>query len=93
VTRLLDGLERCGLVEKATCPSDLRVTYAALTDAGRKRLEEASCDHLAAVQAFFEERFSEAELATLAELLARLPGAAPAADDDCRPGPKPAAAA
>jgi len=34
VTRLLDGLERTGWVERASCASDRRVTYAVLTDAG-----------------------------------------------------------
>src|SRR5581483_9261582 len=75
VTRLLDGLERAGYVEKAHCESDARVTYAVLTDAGREKLEQASCGHVAAVQALFEERFTERELATLAELLGRLPDA------------------
>jgi len=75
VTRLLEGLERCGLVEKGSCPSDLRVTYAVLTDEGRKRLHEASESHLAAVRALFSEHFTAEELEQLAELLGRLPGA------------------
>jgi DNA-binding MarR family transcriptional regulator len=74
VTRLLDGLEEAGLVEKATCASDARVTYAKLTGAGRERLQQASCSHVASVRALFEERFSEDELRTLADLLGRLPG-------------------
>lgn len=85
VTRLLDGLERSGLVEKATCKSDARVTYAVLTTAGREKLEVASGSHLAAVRALFEERFSSDELATLASLLARLPGAAGVQGSDCEP--------
>ena len=36
ITRLLDGLQRCGFVEKAACDSDARVVYAKLTDAGRR---------------------------------------------------------
>src|SRR5581483_7225238 len=35
ITRLLEGLERAGYVEKATCESDARVSYAKLTDTGR----------------------------------------------------------
>src|SRR6266568_1687570 len=31
ITRLLDGLERAGFVEKASCSSDARVSYAKLT--------------------------------------------------------------
>jgi DNA-binding MarR family transcriptional regulator len=83
VTRLLDGLERQGLVEKATCAADARVTYAVLTDAGRSKLEEAACSHVAAIRGVFEERYTEAELATLTELLSRLPGADFA--DSCTP--------
>lgn len=73
VTRLLDGLEAAGYVEKALCSRDARVTYAVLTDAGRARLEAASCSHVASVRALFEDRFSDDELVTLAELLGRLP--------------------
>jgi DNA-binding MarR family transcriptional regulator len=76
VTRLLDGLERERLVEKRSCESDARVSYAVLTEAGRTRLEESSRSHLAAVEAIFAERYGDGELATLAELLGRLPGAA-----------------
>jgi DNA-binding MarR family transcriptional regulator len=75
VTRLLDGLERDGLVAKRTCELDARVTYAVLTEAGRERLERASCSHVGSVRALFEERFTPDELETLAELLGRLPGA------------------
>jgi DNA-binding MarR family transcriptional regulator len=72
VTRLLDGLEEAGLVEKATCDADARVTYAVLTDAGRARLDQASCSHSASVRALFEERFEPEELDQLAALLKRL---------------------
>jgi DNA-binding MarR family transcriptional regulator len=85
VTRLLDGLEQIGLVERAACSSDRRVTYAVLTDGGRARLEEASASHLTGVRAFLEDRFSGQELDQLAELLGRLPGAAGADGSDCAP--------
>ena len=75
ITRLLDGLQTAGLVEKSGCPSDARVTYAVLSDDGRRRLRAASRDYLAGIRALFGERYSDAELATLAELLGRLPGA------------------
>ena len=53
VTRLLDGLEEQGLVCKATCDSDARVTYAVVTEAGLKKLREASSSHIAAISALF----------------------------------------
>ncbi len=79
VTRMLDGLEREGYVEKGSCASDARVTYAVLTEQGAAKLESAQCSHVAAICALFEARYSPAELATLTELLSRLPGAAPPA--------------
>jgi MarR family 2-MHQ and catechol resistance regulon transcriptional repressor len=74
VTRLLDGLQRAGLVEKAECASDRRVSYAVLTEAGRERLADASPSHLDAIDGLFAERFTLGELESLAELLGRLPG-------------------
>jgi DNA-binding MarR family transcriptional regulator len=85
VTRLLDGLEEVGLIERATCASDRRVSYAVLTDIGREKLESASESHVKAVRALFEERFSEEELEQLAELLGRLPGAGGASAEECTP--------
>jgi DNA-binding MarR family transcriptional regulator len=79
ITRLLDGLERSGFVEKDWCDSDARVTYAKLTDAGYAKLRAASVTHLAGVDEFFMNRYSGSELATLAELLSRLP----MTGDDC----------
>ncbi len=84
VTRLLDGLEAAGFVEKASCASDARVTYAVLTEPGRAKLQEASCSHVGAVQALFSERLQDDELKTLGELLGRLPGGN-ADGSDCTP--------
>ena len=83
VTRLLDGLEAGGLVERASCASDRRVTYAVLTEKGRIKLREASKSHIADVQAFFEARYTSEELDQLADLLGRLPGAGAALGEDC----------
>jgi DNA-binding MarR family transcriptional regulator len=85
VTRLLDGLEEAGYVCKGSCSTDARVTYAVLTDPGREKLRQASCSHVAAVNELFRERFSDAELAALAELLGRLPDAI-GDGAECTPG-------
>lgn len=76
VTRLLEGLERAGYVEKKTCESDARVTYAALTAAGRSKLKAASRTHMAQIDALFSASYSSAELAKLRELLERFGGRA-----------------
>ena len=75
VTRLLEGLEDAGLVARAACATDLRVTYAELTDAGVERLESASCGHVRSIRALLEAHLSAAELDELVELLGKLPGA------------------
>jgi DNA-binding MarR family transcriptional regulator len=75
ITRLLEGLERSGLVGKHRCTSDHRVTYAVITDAGRVVLHTTAETHLASLVALFGERFSGAELEQLVALLGRLPGA------------------
>jgi DNA-binding MarR family transcriptional regulator len=80
VTRLLDGLEREGFVDRASCESDRRVTYAVLTDAGHAKLQEASKSHVTDIRAFFERRFSAEELDQLATLLARVHGETPELD-------------
>jgi DNA-binding MarR family transcriptional regulator len=85
VTRLLDGLQDAGYVCNHACDSDARVKYAMLTEDGRRKLEDASESHLAAVSELFGARFSDAELATLADLLGRLPDAG-ADGSACSPG-------
>jgi DNA-binding MarR family transcriptional regulator len=73
ITRLLEGLERAGLVGRHNCESDQRVTYAVLTDAGAAKFEGANATHVADVEELFASRFSRAESEQLAELLGRLP--------------------
>ncbi|HKP91861.1 MAG TPA: MarR family winged helix-turn-helix transcriptional regulator [Thermoleophilaceae bacterium] len=72
ITRLLQGLERAGLVERAGCPTDGRVVYAQITDQGHERLRAASATHLDDIRSLFAARLSAAELDTLGELLGRV---------------------
>jgi DNA-binding MarR family transcriptional regulator len=76
ITRLLDGLQSCGYVEKAACASDARVVYAKLTYGGLKKLAQATESHVASIGAIFCERLSDNELETLRDLLTRLEPAA-----------------
>ncbi|HZC75762.1 MAG TPA: MarR family transcriptional regulator [Gaiellaceae bacterium] len=73
ITRLLDGLEAGGLVAKERCDSDARVTYAVLTKAGVRKIEDARESHLADIEELFGSRFTPEEREHLAELLGRLP--------------------
>ena len=82
ITRLLDGLERAGLVERGSCDTDRRVVYAVLTEAGLAKVREASKSHFVQVEELFSERFDEAELDTIGDLLSRLGESDPR---DCDP--------
>lgn len=75
VTRLLDPLEREGLVERASSDADRRVVYAKLTANGRKRLASARRTHHADIRQLFAAHYDARDLDLLDELLSRLPGA------------------
>lgn len=74
VTRLLEPLEREGLVAREASVADRRVTFAVLTDAGMERFRAAQRSHRRDIQALFARHFDARELETLDALLARLPG-------------------
>jgi DNA-binding MarR family transcriptional regulator len=76
VTRMLDGLENAGLVERASCATDRRIAYAQLTDAGRDKLKEAAGAHVASIHELFEGQLSDAEIRNLSEVLDKLPDVA-----------------
>ena len=75
ITRLIDGLVSGGFVERIACPEDARICYAQLTEAGENKLREAGCTHVASIHRLFLEHFTPQEIAQLAGLLGRLPGA------------------
>jgi DNA-binding MarR family transcriptional regulator len=86
VTRLLDGLESQGFVERAACDSDRRVVYAVLTESGLAKLREAAATHLPHIEALFGVRLADDDLETLVDLLGKLGG-----DDSSDCGPPEAA--
>lgn len=72
LTRLVDRLERAGLVERTSCPSDRRGTYAAITADGRHALAAARPTHLRGVYQHFASRLTGEELAVLRAAAAKL---------------------
>jgi DNA-binding MarR family transcriptional regulator len=65
VTRLVDRLEKGGLVARSRVESDGRGVAARLTDAGLDRLRTASRTHLRGVGQHFVDRLDEADLRVL----------------------------
>jgi DNA-binding MarR family transcriptional regulator len=72
LTRLVDRLEREQLLERCSCEQDARGSFACLTESGRERLLQARVTHLAVVREQFFSRFSEDELALLADMCQRV---------------------
>jgi DNA-binding MarR family transcriptional regulator len=71
-TRMVDRLAAEGLVERVTCESDRRGQWASLTDAGYRRLRDASPIHLRGVAEHFLDRLSADDLAGLRRMLDRV---------------------
>jgi DNA-binding MarR family transcriptional regulator len=81
MTRLVDRLEREGLLVRDTCSSDGRGCFAVLTDAGETLVARARPTHLDGVRERFLRHFSPDELATMAAWWERvLPGASAGTD-------------
>jgi DNA-binding MarR family transcriptional regulator len=72
LTRLVERLERKGLLERRECQDDARGAFAVLTDAGAESLREARRTHLAGVRELFLRRFDENELRRLDDAWRRL---------------------
>jgi DNA-binding MarR family transcriptional regulator len=66
MTRLVDRLERDGLLERDQCTDDGRGWFAVLTERGAEVLASARATHLAGIRERFLQHFDEAELQRLA---------------------------
>lgn len=82
LTRLVDRLERDGLLSRCSCEHDARGAYACLTDDGRSRLEVARVTHRRVVREHFLSRFTSSELGTLASLWDRIATCCPSPSSD-----------
>jgi len=72
VTRLVDRIAQAGLVERRPCPTDRRVQYVALTEAGGELLERATIVHLRGIQHYMLDALEPDEVAQLDDLLAKI---------------------
>jgi DNA-binding MarR family transcriptional regulator len=72
LTRLVDRLERDGLLKRERCESDARGLFAEITPEGRRLFDAARRTHLDGVRALFLDRFSRDELRALGGLWQKL---------------------
>jgi DNA-binding MarR family transcriptional regulator len=69
LTYQVSQLEKAGLVARRSCPSDVRGVLAVLTEAGRRRLEQAAPGHVALVRELLIDVLTASQLAVLADAL------------------------
>ena len=72
LTRLVDRLERQGLLRRERCESDARGFFAEITPEGRRAFAIARKTHLDGVRRLFLSRFSRDELRTLGGMWQKL---------------------
>lgn len=85
ITRVVDRLERDGLVAREACPTDRRSSHAVLTATGLARLDAAMPGHLQIIEQWFTGQLTAEQLDRLLEGLRRVrdavhPGATAGAD-------------
>ncbi|PSL01336.1 DNA-binding MarR family transcriptional regulator [Haloactinopolyspora alba] len=69
VTRVVDRLERSGLVERVTCDSDRRGTWASISADGMERVSAAVADHVGDIERWYTGLLSAEQLHALTEAL------------------------
>lgn len=65
VTRVVDRMDRDGLIRREACPTDRRSSYAVITEAGLTRLDDALPGHLELIERWFISQLSEAQMTDL----------------------------
>lgn len=72
ITRLVDRLERTGLLRRTACPSDRRGLFAELTEAGWERIEAVLPGHIALIEEWLIGLLEPAELEQLLAALRKV---------------------
>ena len=72
VTRLIDRLEGAGLATRALCSTDRRVTYAAITPAGREALDRSRPVMAEALETAFSRHLADADVRALRRALRKV---------------------
>ncbi len=72
VTRMATPLEKLGVVSREADARDARLAYVVLTEAGQELVAHARASLEVMAADIFRDRWTETDIATLAELLGRL---------------------
>ncbi|MFJ5713510.1 MarR family winged helix-turn-helix transcriptional regulator [Neobacillus sp. NPDC093127] len=71
ITYVVDKLEQKGLLKRVACPSDRRVTYAQITDEGKKFIQDIFPEHAAQIDRLMSS-LSDSEKTEAIDLLKKL---------------------
>jgi DNA-binding MarR family transcriptional regulator len=74
LSRVLTGLEKSGLVSRATCPEDRRAKNVTLTDAGWAKVVQAAPGHVENVRRLVLDRLTPEQVGQLSEIAKALLG-------------------
>lgn len=72
VTRVVDRMERDGLITRRACPSDRRSSHAVVTNAGLHRLDETLPGHLRLIEQWFTGQLDPEALRALLDGLRQI---------------------
>ncbi|ETI66420.1 MULTISPECIES: MarR family winged helix-turn-helix transcriptional regulator [Neobacillus] len=71
ITYVVDKLEQKGLLKRVACPSDRRVTYAQITDEGKKFIQDIFPEHAAQIDRLMSS-LTDSEKTEAIDLLKKL---------------------
>ncbi len=72
LTRLIDRMEKTGLVRREPCADDKRGTFAVLTPQGKRELRRSAPTHLRGIDENFFSKLSEDEISVLGVAMSRV---------------------
>ncbi len=72
LTRLVERMQKAGLVAREACVDDARGTFAVLTTSGRRMLRRAAPIHLRGIDEEFSSRLSDGDVRALGVAIGKL---------------------
>ena len=72
LTRLVDRLEKVGLLQRESCPSDRRGTFAVLTEAGLAMQQQIWPIYAEGIVEYFASHINDEEIEVLQQVLQRM---------------------
>jgi DNA-binding MarR family transcriptional regulator len=72
LTRLVDRLENAGLLQRVSCPSDRRGTFAVLTESGFAMQEQMWSIYAEGIVEYFASQINDEEVEVLQQVLQRM---------------------